>query len=107
MMPYVPPRPSYADPVFAYAFARLVTHFWSRDHFIEEGAVLRDAHRLADIPTVFVQGGIDLGNLVGTPWLLARAMPHAELIMIDDEGHSSSQPGMRDALISATDRFGK
>jgi proline iminopeptidase len=50
-----------------------------------------------------VQGILDPGNLVGTPWLLQRAMPSAELILVDDAGHGFSDAGMVDALVGATD----
>lgn len=106
MLPYAPARAMYEeDAKFAYAFTRLVTHYWSQDHFLADNEVLANAHRLAAIPTVFVQGVLDLGNLVGTPWLLARALPHAELVMVPDEGHSLAGPGIRDALVTATDTF--
>jgi proline iminopeptidase len=98
MLPYAPARAMYEeDEKFAYAFTRLVTHYWSQDHF--------NAGKLKDIPTVLVQGVLDLGNLVGTPWLLARALPHAELVMVPDEGHSVRSEGMRHALVTATDKF--
>jgi proline iminopeptidase len=93
------------DEKFAYAFTRLVTHYWSQDHFIDPDEVLANAGKLKDIPTVLVQGVLDLGNLVGTPWLLARALPHAELVMVPDEGHSVRSEGMRHALVTATDKF--
>lgn len=34
-------------------------------------------------------------------------MPHAELEIIRDAGHASSEPGTLDALIRATDRFAR
>jgi proline iminopeptidase len=106
MLPYAQAQPMYeVDADHAYAFARLVTHYWSQDHFLADNEVLANAGKLRDIPTVLVQGVLDLGNLVGTPWLLADALPHAELVMIPNEGHSLAEPGMRDALIAATDRF--
>ena len=46
----------YEDPDFALAFARLVTHYVGHDVFLEDGVLLRDAHLLADIPGVLVQG---------------------------------------------------
>jgi proline iminopeptidase len=81
-----------------------VTHYWSNGSFMQEGQVLRDARKLAPIPGVLVQGSTDLNNLVGTPWLLERAWPGAELRMVD-AGHETRSGGMVDALIEATDRF--
>ncbi|MEZ4501723.1 MAG: prolyl aminopeptidase [Dehalococcoidia bacterium] len=100
-------NPRYEDPAFRMAFARIVTHYWSRGHFLEEGQVLRAASRLAGVPGVIVQGRLDLGNLVGTPWLLHEAWPGSELVMVDEAGHSGSASGIASALVEATDRFGR
>jgi proline iminopeptidase len=99
------PNPRYARPEFRMAFARIVTHYWRHDHFLDDGIVLRQAGRLAGIPGVIVQGSLDLGNLLGTAWELAHAWPGCELQLVDEAGHDSSHPGITDALIAATDRL--
>ena len=98
--------PRFADdpPEYRLGFARLVTHYWRHGSWLEEGAVLRDAGRLAGIPTVLIQGSLDLGNLLGTPWLLQAAIPGSELVLVDDAGHDSSDP-MASAIVAATDRL--
>lgn len=92
------------DPAYRMAFARLVTHYFGNGSWLEDGEVIRRAGTLAGIPGVMVQGSLDLGNLVGTPWLLERAWPGSELVTIDTGGHGSG-PGMADAIVAATDRF--
>ncbi|UED83352.1 prolyl aminopeptidase [Streptomyces profundus] len=100
------PSPRYADPDFRLAFARIVTHYWSRGSWLPEGEVLRRAPELAGIPGVVVQGALDPGNLLGTPWELAhRWGPGCELVVIGAAGHSTAAAGMSEALVSATDRF--
>jgi proline iminopeptidase len=42
---------------------------------------------------------------VDQAFTLQQALPHAELDIIRDAGHASSEPGTLDALIRATDRF--
>lgn len=106
MLPTSPPNPRYERPEFRMAFARIVTHYWSHGSWLEEGIVLREAGALAGIPGVIVQGRLDLGNLLGTPWELAHAWPGSELVIVDDAGHSSGDPGMTEMLVAATDRFG-
>jgi proline iminopeptidase len=98
------PNPRYEDPAFRIAFARIVTHYWRNASWLEEGIVLRHAGRLSGIPGVIVQGSLDLGNLLGTPWSLVRAWPRCELVIIDDAGHGGSA-AMTDALVTATDHF--
>lgn len=103
-MPTSPPDPRYDDPRFRFAFARIVTHYWSRGHFLDEGELLASAGRLAGIPGVIVQGTLDLGNLLGTAWELAVRWPGAELVVVDDTGHGGG-PALTAAMVTALDRF--
>ncbi|MHC5262342.1 prolyl aminopeptidase [Streptomyces sp. UC4497] len=103
-----PPRsvPRYEDPDFRYGFARTVTHYFSRNHFLDgPDTVLRDLPRLKGLPAVVVQGKVDLGNLLGIPWRLAQAWPDAELIVVDEAGHNAGAPGITDELVAVLDRF--
>lgn len=103
-----PPAPGpsrYDDPVFRAAFARIVTHYWRHGSWLEEGIVLREAGRLAGIPGVLVQGALDPGNLLGTPWELAHAWPDGELVVVTEAAHDVSAPTMAGELVAATDRF--
>lgn len=95
----------YDDPVFRMAFARLVTHYFSNHGFLEDGALLRGASKLAGIPGVLAHGRLDLGSPLDSAWLLSRAWPDAELFVVDDAGHSVGNPGMADVLVAATDKF--
>jgi proline iminopeptidase len=98
------PQPRYADPRFRLGFARLVTHYWSHDHFLPADGVLPAAGRLRDVPGKVIQGSLDLTNLVGTPWLLAAAWPGCELTMIDEAGHGGND-ALVSAVVAATDQF--
>ena len=93
-----------AEPRWRLAFARLVTHYWSHGSWLEDEEILRHADRLAGISGVLVQGTLDLGNLLGTPWQLATAWPAAELRLVD-AAHETRSAAMVDALVAATDRF--
>ncbi|MFE3170498.1 prolyl aminopeptidase [Amycolatopsis sp. NPDC059235] len=105
MLPGVPPSPKFEDPRFTLAFTRLVTHYFCQGCFLEDGGILRNAGKLAGIPTVLVQGILDLSSLAGTPWLLERAIPDAELILVGGAGHTTAVPNMENALITATNKF--
>jgi proline iminopeptidase len=88
------------------AFVRICTHYFANAAWLEEGVLLRDAGRLAGIPGVLVHGRLDMGGPPGTAWELARAWPDAELIVVEDSGHTGSDT-MRAHLLSALDRFGE
>jgi proline iminopeptidase len=95
----------YDDPRFRLCFSRIVTHYWSNGAFIEEGALLCDAPRLAGIPGVLIHGRLDVSGPVEFAWLLARAWPGAELVLVDDAGHGAGFPSTMDAILAATNRF--
>ena len=72
----------FEPPEYGLAFARLVAHYWAHGSWLPEGIVLEEAAKLAGIPGVIVQGVLDLGNLLGTPFDLAHAWPDVELVLI-------------------------
>jgi proline iminopeptidase len=86
------------------AFVRICVHYFARGGFLEDGVLIRDAGKLAGIPGILVQGRNDLGGPVITAWELAQAWPGAELIIIEDSGHTGST-AMQEALDSAGERL--
>ena len=99
------PDPRYDDPRFRMAFARLVTHYWHHAAFLEDGALIHDAGGLSGIPGILIHGRMDISSPLDIPWQLSQAWPGSELIAIDDAGHGAGEPGMREAILSAIDRF--
>jgi len=103
------PEPSvsgqFEDAEFAHAFARIENHFFVNAGWLEEGQLLRDAHKLKNIPGVIVHGRYDMPCPAKYAWALHKAWPRAEFHLIEGAGHASSEPGILDQLIRATDRF--
>ena len=97
---------AYSDrpPADAVAFVRICSHYFSHGAWLEEGELLRNAGRLAGIPGVLLHGRNDLGSPVGTAWELAQAWPRAELVVVDDAGHTGSAT-MRDLALRSVARF--
>ena len=92
----------FAKPSTALSLARIECHYFMHDSFLEADQILRNAHRLADIPAIIVHGRYDIVCPVENAWALHRAWPQATLQIIADTGHSASEPGITDALIKAT-----
>lgn len=86
------------------AFVRICSHYFANDGFLEDGALIRNAGKLAGIPGALIHGRNDLGGPVITAWELARAWPDAKLVVIDDSGHTGSET-MQQALDSAADKM--
>lgn len=72
------------------AFVRICSHYFANDGFLEDGALIREAGKLAGIPGTLIHGRNDLGGPVITAWELAQAWPGAELVIIEDSGHTGS-----------------
>ncbi|ODN64614.1 prolyl aminopeptidase, partial [Burkholderia cenocepacia] len=95
----------FADGHYALAFARIENHYFVNKGFVEEGQLLRDAHRLAGIPGVIVQGRYDIATPARTAWELSKAWPDATFEIVPGAGHAYNEPGILEALVAATDRF--
>ena len=95
----------FKDRRFALAFARIVTHYISNNVFLEDGALLRNTDRLADIPSVLVNGRFDLQGPLANAWALHRVWPSAELVVVDNAGHAASNADVTREIVRATDTF--
>lgn len=82
-------------------------HYFRNDCFLAPDQLLRDAHRLAGIPGILVQGRYDLLCPPKTSYALGKAWPDAEIRIIESAGHSLYDPGVRDAVILAINDLGK
>ena len=91
---------------FAVAFARIENHFFVHAGWLEEGQLLRDAHKLGGIPGVIVHGRYDMPCPAKYAWHLHKAWPASEFFLVEGAGHAFSEPGILDRLIYATDKFG-
>lgn len=85
--------------------ARIITHYFSHAAWFDEGVLLRDAHKLAGIPGVLVQGRLDLEAPLTTAWELSRAWPDCELVIVENAADSPDHDAMAREIVSATGRF--
>ena len=90
---------------FAIAFARIENHYFVHAGWMDEGQLLRDAHKLQDIPGTIVHGRYDMPCPARYAWALHKAWPRADFRLIEGAGHAYSEPGILDALIAATDKY--
>jgi proline iminopeptidase len=101
------PNPDVVDhfghPHVAIALARIECHYFMNQSFLEPDQIVRDAHKLANIPAVIVHGRYDMVCPLDNALALSRAWPEAELHIIRDAGHSASEPAIVDALIRAVE----
>ncbi|MES9971467.1 MAG: prolyl aminopeptidase [Candidatus Thiodiazotropha sp.] len=97
----------FSNPHTALSLASIECHYFINHAFLYPNQLLLESDKLADIPGVIVQGRYDLICPMASAWALHRAWPGSELKVVGDAGHSAAEPGIRSALIEATDNFAK
>jgi proline iminopeptidase len=96
----------FSEPHKALALARIEAHYFRNGAFLEtDNYLLDNVDKISHIPAVIVQGRYDVICPMMSAWALHRAWPEAEFIVVADAGHSVTDPGIRSALLEATDRF--
>jgi proline iminopeptidase len=106
LIPSLASQESFARSEFAEAFARIECHYFvNRGFFERDNQLLENIERIRHLPGIIVQGRYDVVCPMISAWELHQAWQSAEFMVIDDAGHSVSEPGIKDALIQASDRF--
>lgn len=95
----------FAQPHVALSMARIESHYFVNDAFLEPNQLLANAGQLADIPGVIVHGRYDVICPLENAWALHAAWSGSELAIIGNAGHSAAEAGTRRRLIEATDQF--
>lgn len=88
------------------ALSRIEAHYFvNRGFFDPEDQLLRDVGKLRHLPAVIVQGRYDMVCPLTSAWELHEAWPEARFVVVPDAGHAFTEPGIRDALLSALEEF--
>ena len=80
-------------------------YYMAHGAFLEEGQLLRNAHKIAHIPTVIINGRYDFICPPNIAYKLHQALPKSKLVIVEGAGHSSSEPPVKRALIKAITLF--
>jgi proline iminopeptidase len=99
-------RPSKFNEIdFAIAFARIECHFFAnKGFFAEDNWLLKNIGKIRGIPGWIVQGRFDVVTPMESAWKLKTAWPEARFEVVWDAGHASTEPGIVDGLVRATDQ---
>jgi proline iminopeptidase len=90
---------------FAVAFARIECHYFANKGFFPEPDwILNQVGKISHIPGWIVQGRFDVVTPLESAWKLKAAWPQAHLEIVWDAGHASTEPGIIDGLVRATDK---
>lgn len=88
------------------ALATIECHYFVNKGFLRSDRQLLDGvDIIRQIPAIIVQGRHDTITPAKSAWDLHREWPEAELRIVGDAGHASSEPGIIHELVTATDLF--
>ena len=96
---------AFGEDTMALGLARIEAHYFKNGIFLKDGALLDNVERMRRIPGTIVQGRYDVVCPIATADEFARAWPEADYVIVPDAGHSAMEPGIRRALVAATERF--
>jgi proline iminopeptidase len=105
LMPSPETIAAFGNDRMALGLARIEAHYFINGIFMPEGALLAQVERIRRIPTTIVQGRYDMVCPIESADELAQTWPEADYIIVSDAGHSALEPGIRSALVEATERF--
>ena len=89
----------------ALAMARIEAHYMIHRGFMAPGQLLAGIDALVRHPAIIIQGRYDMVCPIAAADSLSRAWPGAHYRVVADAGHSSMEPGIRTALVRATEDF--
>ncbi len=89
----------------ALSLARIEAHFFKNSTFIGDTEILDQIDNIQSIPGTIVQGRYDMVCPIATADALSRAWPGADYVIVPNAGHSAMEPGIRSALVKASEDF--
>jgi proline iminopeptidase len=96
----------FSNEKFAQAFARIECHYFvNKGFFPKEDYLLNNLDKIRHLPTVIVHGRYDIVCPLNSAWSLHKKWPEAQFKIIDDAGHSLSEPGITKALLQALSEY--
>lgn len=95
------------DPHHAISLARIETHYFMNQAFLEPNQILDNMHRIKDIPGIIVHGRYDMVCPLDNAYALHEAWPNSTLEIIRDAGHSACELSIINALVAATNAVAK
>ncbi|MGD1880443.1 MAG: prolyl aminopeptidase [Kiloniellaceae bacterium] len=89
----------------ALGLARIEAHYFKNEVFMAPGQLLDGIAGIRNIPATIIQCRFDIVCPIETADTLHRAWPEADYLVVPDAGHSAMEPGIRRALVAATERY--
>jgi len=96
---------TFIQPHLATNIARMQTHYFKQHIFLKPNQILKESDRLTNVPGIIIHGRYDMICPVDNAYDLHCAWLGSELQIVRDAGHSNSEPGIVNAIITATNQI--
>jgi proline iminopeptidase len=100
----VEPSPRTLDPARRLGFARLVTHFFASNAFLDDDAILGRLDRIAHVPAYLIRGRLDIASPLRSAYDVAQRLPLATLDVVESDAHGAGDD-THERLRAALERF--
>ena len=105
LLPNAAMRAGAIDEHSALPLARIENHYFLHHCFLAPQQLLNDLPKVQHLPCWIVHGRYDVVCKLENTWSLHQAWPGSKLQIIDNAGHSASEPGICRALFNAATEF--
>ncbi|MFK4824367.1 prolyl aminopeptidase [Paenochrobactrum sp. BZR 588] len=96
----------FGEDSYAIAFARIECHYFKNKAFFKtDDHLLRHIETIRHIKAAIIHGRYDMCTPFINAWQLKKMWPQAELHIVEDSGHASSEKGIIHELVAATRKF--
>jgi proline iminopeptidase len=80
------------------------SYYMAHNAFLEEGQLLGNAHRIAHIPAIIINGRYDFICPLKTAYKLNQVLPKSKLVIVERAGHSSKST-LEKEILKAVNQF--
>ena len=87
------------------SLARIESHFFVNECFIEENQIIKNIDKILDIPCTIVHGQYDIVCPIRQAYDLNQVYPKSKLIVAEDAGHSLLEPTISKEILSVFDEL--
>ena len=91
----------FSDPRNALSIARIETHYFMHNGFLDDNQLLNDIDTIQNIPGYIIHGRYDMICPIKQAYDLHNVWKNSELYVVQGAGHSASEKGITAALIKA------
>ena len=80
-------------------------HYTKNNFFLKNNEIIKNIKKIKKIPTIIIQGRYDLICPPKSAFFLAKNMSNCELKIIENSGHSASEPRIKYSILKAIDEI--